>query len=232
MDETTSYELVDHAPIEASYALTLLCCAFAAADRPKRIVSTLHHLLSGRFKSLASREESVLCIQIVREALIKSIPTCGIPKIINALSVVHDTIRKHDESLWNEIIASEASTEPRSLEQNPNVRDRGSALFETVYGPKTQKLRDRLTSVHPDLYDPIIVQDAYGRILARDSILDFRATEYVNLVVLLAQVRSGKDSDGMLDLQVKSHEIGCQRAGATEEQVEFVRGLANVVRNK
>lgn len=84
----------------------------------------------------------------------------------------------------------------------------GLATFEGVYGVRTGRVLRELDAYHPDLR-AAIVEDAYGRMLARPS-LSPRVRELVAVPVLTA-MRAPR--------QTVAHAYGARRYGASDAQI-------------
>ncbi len=84
----------------------------------------------------------------------------------------------------------------------------GRTTFEGVYGERTERVLRELDGYHPDL-KATILEDAYGRILARPS-LPARLRELVAVPALLAMHATR---------QAVAHALGARRAGASDDDI-------------
>jgi 4-carboxymuconolactone decarboxylase len=90
----------------------------------------------------------------------------------------------------------------RARSRRASVRRGGLAILKQIYGSQTRRLLRRLDELHPELPERII-DDAYGRIVARQG-LSLREREVVNVVVLAL---------GGYHRQLYSHIRGAIRVG-------------------
>lgn len=91
----------------------------------------------------------------------------------------------------------------------------GANLFDTIYGRQADPVRKRLVRFHP-VFERSILQDAYGRILARPALAP-STRELMSVCALAA-------SD--LPIQLKSHLRGALRCGASVDVVAAMAELA------
>ncbi|MBI5617087.1 MAG: carboxymuconolactone decarboxylase family protein [Gammaproteobacteria bacterium] len=91
----------------------------------------------------------------------------------------------------------------------PPNRERGHATLETITGGGTQKLKDGLAGIAPELAQ-WIEDFAYGEVVSRPE-LDLRTRELATVAALTAL--------GNAAPQLKSHIKGALNAGAQPQQV-------------
>lgn len=108
--------------------------------------------------------------------------------------------------------------EPGERLGEPELAERGSALFERIYGDHAPKVRAFLERGHPD-FAAWIEGHAYGRVLTRPGLSPARR----ELLAVVALAALGQDR------QLASHARGAVRCGAASEDVlaalEAVRDL-------
>jgi alkylhydroperoxidase/carboxymuconolactone decarboxylase family protein YurZ len=88
---------------------------------------------------------------------------------------------------------------------------RGLRTFKRIHGNQTRRVLDRLGKLHHDL-PRIVVEDAYGRIVARSG-LTIRERELINVVVLAL---------GGYRRQLDSHIRGAIRVGVSRATMRTV----------
>ena len=133
------------------------------------------------------------------EALLQLVPFTGYARAINAFAVLRTLLPQA----------------PGPLRRKGGVRRRGETLCRRIYGPVYGKMIARMRSFHPELADWIL-QEGYGKVLSRPglSILD---RELLVVAVL-----------GTLGVpaQLKSHELGARRVGASSGQIRQMLQLS------
>jgi 4-carboxymuconolactone decarboxylase len=133
------------------------------------------------------------------EALLQLIPFTGYARAINAFAVLQDLVPHV----------------PRRIGGKGGLRRRGEALCRRIYGPVYGKMIERMRRFHPDLADWIL-EDGYGKVLSR-PVLSTRERELL-VVAVLATLN--------VPAQLKSHERGARRVGASEGQIRSMLRLA------
>ncbi|MCB9906347.1 MAG: carboxymuconolactone decarboxylase family protein [Planctomycetes bacterium] len=135
-----------------------------------------------------------------REALLQSHLFLGFPRVVEAFEQLAAVggLGFHGQ-------------DPAECDSCSAWQDRGSELFDTIYGDLAQPVRRRLHQHHPD-FASWIGQHAYARVLSRPGLAPHRR-ELLALVCLL---------HGSLDRQLASHARGAIRLGATPDQVAQV----------
>lgn len=136
--------------------------------------------------------------EALRETILMLAPFGGFPRTLDALTA------------WSAALARAGCAPPLVRDPAPRAEHaaQGRALFDRVYGPDADRVRERLLRLDPEL--PHWVQeDAYGRVLARPG-LDAAQRERVAVVFLCAlELRN----------QLSGHVRGALRCGATADQV-------------
>lgn len=96
----------------------------------------------------------------------------------------------------------------RSRASRGGLRRRGEVLCRRIYGGVYAKMISKMRGFHPDLARWIL-EDGYGRVLSRPG-LSVRERELLVVAVL-----------SILDVpaQLKSHQLGALRVGASELEV-------------
>lgn len=141
----------------------------------------------------------------LREGALMAPLFAGFPRSIEAFSVLESHYSDWPEGTGDQ--NDELSEPARSTA--------GANLFDTIYGRQADPVRKRLVRFHPVL-ERSILQDAYGRILARPA-LSAPTRELMSVCALAA-------SD--LPVQLRSHLRGALRCGASTSAVAAMAGLA------
>lgn len=148
-------------------------------------------------------------LERTREALFQCIAVVGAPRVIDALSVFRDACGG-DKAQWSLAIPNS-----RQLANAPLWHDRGAALFAQVYDDKTALVRTVLRRGAPSL-ELFIITAIYGAILSDDT-LPLLTRELLNVICLRSM---------SAEAQSVGHERAALRLGATEAQLDAVRGAA------
>ncbi|OCL06819.1 hypothetical protein AOQ84DRAFT_320886 [Glonium stellatum] len=104
--------------------------------------------------------QSIATAELMREVGVKCISFNGIPRTINCLGAFRT-------ALPPTVVSSLSKTPCRipTPENITSIRDRGRALWNSIYRPYEDKLFDKLSESHPDL--PVhILNSHYGALLA------------------------------------------------------------------
>jgi 4-carboxymuconolactone decarboxylase len=135
------------------------------------------------------------------EVLLQSYLFLGYPAALNALD------------RWRERTGTPAprETTPSGPDQWERWAARGEAVFRTVYGEPSERLRRNVARLHPDLETWMVVE-GYGKVLGREGLT--LARRELCVVALLAQ---GGDA---VHRQLYAHLRGALRAGASPGLVE------------
>lgn len=130
-----------------------------------------------------------------REALLMLHLFAGVPRAIEAF----DLLSRH---------GGVGYPEPDEILDEPDLPERGDALFDRIYGPRSEAIKDHLAGHHPDLWT-WIRGHAYGRVLTRPG-MDPASRELVAVAVLASLG---------LERQLASHARGAVRCGASPQAV-------------
>ncbi|KAJ2358830.1 hypothetical protein GGF43_000547 [Coemansia sp. RSA 2618] len=99
------------------------------------------------------------------------------------------------------------------------MHQRGMELWKGVYSKQADKLESKIGGWYPDLIE-VIQTDLYGRFLSDCRILDAKSTELCTIGALLpTDVPS----------QLKSHVLGAGRLGASSDEINSAKTLAEIV---
>lgn len=151
-----------------------------------------------------STEESVATAELMREIGLKCISFNGIPRTINCLNAFKTNLP--------DAVSSQLSRTPTRAPSPDNIngiRDRGRALWDSIYRPYESKLYDKLADSHPDL--PVhILNSNYGALLSdppgRQT--GANAGRVLTSIVAVACLRA----QGGVGPQVTSHIFGLRKA--------------------
>lgn len=164
-------------------------------------LTALHHLAS----QSGDTSEAVRNAELMREVGLKCIGFNGVPRTINCLGAFRASLPKEVGQLL--------TTTPSRTPSSSNIeasKQRGRALWDSIYRPFESKLIDKLAISHPDL--PVhIVNSEYGLLFAdpqREPASGQKvgriATSIVAVACLRAQTGVGP--------QVTSHIFGLRKA--------------------
>jgi 4-carboxymuconolactone decarboxylase len=128
-----------------------------------------------------------------REALLQAHLFAGFPRIVEAFGVLEE-------------VGGLGAPEPEEVLAEPDLPERGQALFEAVYGPRAEAVSARLRSHHPD-FAHWVLGHAYGRVLTRPGLT--AAQREVLAVVALAALGQ--------DRQLAGHARGAVAVGAAPQ---------------
>jgi 4-carboxymuconolactone decarboxylase len=128
----------------------------------------------------------------------------GFQKVINALQVVHN--------IGVSAKAINAQREKEAEDRRTNIK-KGTALLQLIYQKQYAPLREKMRWMHPDV-EKVIVEWAYGRVLARPSnVLAPKDRELCALACLSGQI---------VFPQLHSHILGALNAGARLEEIRAI----------
>jgi hypothetical protein len=159
--------------------------------------------------------------ELMREVGLKCISFNGIPRTINSLNAfktaLPDTIADN---------LSKTPTRTPTPENISSIKDRGHALWDSIYRPFEKKLYNRLADSHPDL--PVIILNShYGALLSdpagRERSANAAAGRVLTSIVAIACLRA---QSGVAP-QVLSHVFGLRKAledGSWASDVESESG--------
>lgn len=151
----------------------------------------------------------------IMEILLQSHLFAGFPRAINGLTLFVELLEAQG------IDGTRLAPSEDGLDAEDR-RVRGRALFSRVYGNNADAVLESLHSLHRD-YDKWILEDAYGRVLARPH-LGGKTRELCAVAALTAcGVRK----------QLCSHILGAVNLGASREEVAAsIRSVGAVVEGK
>jgi alkylhydroperoxidase/carboxymuconolactone decarboxylase family protein YurZ len=170
-------------------------------EKDRRLVRLIVAIALGRWDELSLLRESAPLGEPDREwreVVLMAHLFAGIPRQVEAYEVLdkHGGLGVLEEG------------EDRSED---DVRARGEALFDRIYGTNAASVRPRLYSFHPD-FGKWVQEHAYGRVLSRPGLTaDRRELCAIGALASLGQSR-----------QLASHVRGAALCGATREQIEGV----------
>lgn len=133
-----------------------------------------------------------------REALLQAHLFAGFPRIVEAFGVLAAA-------------GGLGAPEPDEVLAEPDLPERGWALFDRVYGAGAERVRAQLADFHPD-FAGWIAGHAYGRVLARPGL----APHERELLAVAALAALGQDR------QLASHARGAVALGASAREVHAV----------
>lgn len=202
--------------------LVLATCALMTINRP----AAVGHLY--RFASLpnsssqsqanrnsgnvASLAERIRLAALMREAALKSVIFVGVPRTILSLTGLKDALESE--------VYSELRKDSIRIATPDNVeatKERGMALWNSIYEPHALKLYNKLGALHPDFITFIIL--AYGTILAPlpgPAPQQGNLTRALGSVVGIATLRA----EGRVGPQLTSHVFGLLKARNVEGKNE------------
>lgn len=178
--------------------------SLSVCNHPELIPQIYHEAL--RLAAEHRRETPLQVTQKLRESFIKAAAIAGLPKSINALTVLRIAIE--DESLLQ-----------LPLRPKGNWEQRGRSYFDRIYGKVSERVQGKMERASPQLLQ-LAIASIYGDNLSYSEILGPKDTSFVVLAGLIPQD---------VDSQVKGHLKGAITNGATREEVMAVRDVALAV---
>ncbi|MCC6573172.1 MAG: hypothetical protein IT462_05210 [Planctomycetes bacterium] len=192
---TLSFLLTGLAPLDPKEAMLAICAALTSDGHVEHTRRVFDFLLKEKDRPDAEH---------LREAILQTHLFCGYPRALNALAAFADACKAASNPL------SEIKLRDTPLEGDDVAafRQRGSKLFNMVYGKLAPKIDEIARQGSPDLGDWALVE-GYGRVLSRD--------------VLKPRVRSLCIVAALIPLdvlpQLKGHVQGAVNTGSTPEQL-------------
>jgi hypothetical protein len=179
-------------------------------------LTALHELATSHLDNTSA----VATAELIREIGLKCIGFNGVPRTINCLGAFRSSL--------SEEVGSQLTTNPSRIPTTSNIeasKQRGRALWDSIYRPFESKLIAKLAHSHPDL--PIhIVNSEYGLLFAdpvRKAASGQRvgrlATSIIAVACLRAQTGVGP--------QVTSHLFGLRKAlddGSWKDDIQSEAG--------
>jgi hypothetical protein len=161
--------------------------------------------------------------ELMREVGLKCISFNGIPRTINSLNAFKTSL---PDPIANNL--SKTPTRTPTPENTSAIKDRGHALWDSIYRPFERKLYNRLADSHPDL--PVVILNShYGALLsdpaerAASTSASSSAGRVLTSIVAIACLRA---QSGVAP-QVLSHVFGLRKAledGSWASDVESEQG--------
>ena len=136
-----------------------------------------------------------------REAVLQTHLFAGFPRMVAALEVLEQA------GGLGSLEADELESAPEAPAEAQRAQ-RGAQLFERIYGPAADTVRDRLEVLHAD-FARWIAEHAYARVLSRPGL----AADRRELLAVAALIVTQQDR------QLASHARGAVRCGATPEEL-------------
>lgn len=181
--------------------------AASACNRPELCSAIIHYSL----EQTLSTEQRDLQIAKAREALLKSLPLTGAPRVINALKHFKESLPADARSM--EFARAQDTVTGSAL------RARGETQFAQTYGKVARKVQSSLRHSYPDL-ELVIIQYVYGAVLSFDRVLDNRESSLVIISALVPQD---------VNPQLKGHLYAALNFGVPLSEVQCARKLAIMV---
>ncbi|KAG5648665.1 hypothetical protein DXG03_000011 [Asterophora parasitica] len=142
--------------------LVLTTCTLLSANRPASLGHLYRFVTTPNTNDPASRfnvAHAVNKAALMRESALKSAIFVGVPRVILSLAALHEAL--------DDDVKKSLRTQSRRLTTPGNVEStivRGQALWNSIYAPHADKLRDKLAAYHPDFISFII--QSYGSVLS------------------------------------------------------------------
>ncbi len=133
----------------------------------------------------------------LEETLLQLVPYAGVPRTLAAFTV----LRSVDSHVASQAIGDVARGERA---------EQGRGVFERVYGDRADAILETIRTLHPTL-PAWILEDAYGRVLAREGGLSLVERELLAVSVL--------GSLGSLEAPLLGHMRAAVRLGASKDDV-------------
>ncbi|CAO3580945.1 unnamed protein product [Absidia cylindrospora] len=176
----------------------------------QQVVTLIDQDVEG-MKSLTTDEKLVLKVQVVaklRDAILKGFIAGGFPKTINGLQQLYNaTPEMIRQRLANQPIRKEDTWE-RVKEQ----RERGQALFDTIYNQHTARVMNTMATIYPDLAQTAHYH-IYGSALSETAMVSAKETSLLVVAGCFAQ---------HLPSQLRGHSYGALHNGASQSDLQHV----------
>jgi hypothetical protein len=161
----------------------------------------LHKLVSSR----GDIKRAIKHAELMREVGLKCIGLNGVPRTINCLNAFRASLPSD--------VAAGLTTRSSRTPSSANIeatRERGRALWDSIYRPFESKLVDKLAQSHPDL--PVhIINSEYG-LLFSDPPRDAVSGQKVGRIAMSAVAVACLRSQSGVGPQVTSHIFGLRKA--------------------
>lgn len=185
----------------------------------------------------------------MREGILKCVPFLGVPRVLNCLGCLHtaqgremgarisallDPLRddmkpSHGSSIGTEEEAQSTTTcttqgRDTTTTTMTTMMAHGRALWDDVYAPAaiSQKLLDKITTLHPNLSD-VIVASHYGHALSPTAVVSREDTSAIAVTVLRVE-------EDVLD-QLTSHVYGLLKGGGDEAYCRAIIAVVDGLRS-
>lgn len=179
---------------------------------------------AGAGENQKETENEIAAAELMREVGLKCISFNGIPRTINSLNAFKASL---PESVAAGLSQRAASRTPTVANIN-EIKDRGRALWDSIYRPFESKLYDKLADAHPDL--PVHILNAnYGALLSDPAPAPGSGTQagsvgrVMTSIVAVACLRAQTG----VGPQVLSHVFGLRKAledGSWKSDIENEEG--------
>ncbi|ODQ78365.1 hypothetical protein BABINDRAFT_162604 [Babjeviella inositovora NRRL Y-12698] len=146
----------------------------------------------------------------IKDALLKAIALCGVPRVINALM----TLKTATPSALRADELSVRATETDSA-TIITERERGYKFWDQVYGKINNRVAHQMSSAYPDLWT-YTINHIYGPLLSCTDVLSARESSLVIIACLVPQD---------VNPQLKGHLKGALNNGCTLEEIRAAREL-------
>ncbi|CEP13834.1 hypothetical protein [Parasitella parasitica] len=169
-----------------------------------------------KMENMTIEEKNKLIAAIVlklREAILKSYIIIGFPKTINTLQQLADATPEKIKAL----LPNKPLRKEDSWSDIQNERQRGKALFGTIYERHTDKVIKNMYNAHPDLAQTALYQ-LYGPTLSETSVLNAKETSLVTVAGLMIT---------NVPLQLVGHSYGAIHNGATQADIKYVQSIVS-----
>ncbi|GMM36387.1 Pxp2 protein [Saccharomycopsis crataegensis] len=144
----------------------------------------------------------------LREALLKGAALGGLPRCINAMTLLRHTTP----------LDLRESTHIRQKEglTHEQERARGREFWDVVYGKVSRRVQGQMETAYPDMLD-YALDHVYGPLLSFTGVLGAKESSLVVIACLVPQD---------VNPQLKGHLRGAQNNGATLEEIRAARQVA------
>ncbi|OZJ04255.1 hypothetical protein BZG36_02466 [Bifiguratus adelaidae] len=179
--------------IRRDFRLVLQCVVLTAANRPDSIGPLVRLYFEQEKPKHGDDDKLVIAI---REALLKSWPLCGFPRVLNGMKAAMEAL---DEDLKFRLPTQPSPARlNHTKEKLESDLERGKAFFDQIYSRHSNTVTDNIHGWCPDLV-PMIQQYGYGSILSDFAVLGPQETELAVVCALIPM--SVPSQQGDFDLQ-------------------------------
>lgn len=164
-------------------------------------LTALHQLVSSKGDTTAAVKHA----ELMREVGLKCIGFNGVPRTINCLGAFRSSLPEE--------VGKGLTTQPSRTPTESNIeasKQRGRALWDSIYRPFESKLIDKLAHSHPDL--PVhIVNSEYGLLFANPERQPASGQKVGRIATSIVAVACLRSQTGV-GPQVTSHLFGLRKA--------------------